>query len=178
MVCTPRNRIRISPVRIEDATELAEMLNEIILRGGTTAYEQTFSADELCSTLLLGPEVVHCVVAHDEHTASLCGFQTLYRSANLPACVADIATFTRIGLVRCGIGSKLFVATRQFAHDHGLLSINATIRADNVSGLKFYKEVGFSDHSVQHGVPLSAGCPIDRISKRFHLSFGKKEQCS
>ena len=169
MVSAPQSRIRVSPVRAENAGELTELLNAIILQGGSTAYEQPFTAEQLDYAMLSGPDVVHCVVAQKEHSVSLCGFQTLYRSAMLPQGILDIATFTRFGVARCGIGSALFAVTSQFARDNGFIAINATIRADNVSGLAYYAKLGFADHHVERGVPLMTGQPVDRISKRFRL---------
>jgi hypothetical protein len=80
MVSALPDRILVTPVRAEDAAELAEMLNAIIVRGGSTAYEEPFTADQLAAAMLTGPNVLRCVVARDEQSGSLLGFQTLYRS--------------------------------------------------------------------------------------------------
>lgn len=152
-----------------DAAELADLLNAIIARGGTTALEDPYTPERLNAAYLTGPDVLCCFVAVDQEARRLEGFQTLGRSPSLPADVGDIGTFARVGGTQRGIGSALFAATRACATVLGLAAINATIRADNSGGLAFYSRMGFVDHGVAAGVPLRDGTPIDRISKRYKL---------
>ncbi|HUO11459.1 MAG TPA: GNAT family N-acetyltransferase [Caulobacteraceae bacterium] len=161
--------IEVRTVRAEDASELAALLNEIIARGGTTALEETFAADELARGMLTGPDVICCFVAAERATGRLVGFQSLERFEGLADGVGDIATFTRVGLTQRGVGSRLFAATRAEAKRKGLAAINATIRADNAGGLAFYDRMGFVDHGVERAVPLKNGALVDRISKRYAL---------
>lgn len=160
----------VRPVRDEDADELAELLNEIIARGGTTALQEPFTGQALAEAYLTGPEVICCFVAVDADTGRLEGFQTLGRYPDLPDDVGDIGTFARVGGTQRGVGSALFAATRAEAKAHGLTAINATIRADNVGGLAFYSRIGFADHSVLKDVPLTDGTRVDRVRKRYALA--------
>lgn len=162
----------VRPVRDEDAAELAELLNEIIARGGTTALEEPFTAQRLAETYLTGPGVISCFVAVDRATGRLLGFQTLVRDAHLPPDVGDIGTFARVGGTQRGVGTALFAATRAAAQAKGLAAINATIRADNTGGLAFYGRMGFLDHSVRAAIPLKDGTPVDRINRRYALAGG------
>ena len=57
--------LQVRPVTSADAPELAELLNAIIVRGGTTALEQSFTPELLDGTYLTGPKVLSCVVAVD-----------------------------------------------------------------------------------------------------------------
>jgi L-amino acid N-acyltransferase YncA len=155
-------------VREVDAPALASLLNEVIARGGTTAYEEPFTPEALLEEMLVGPDVICCFVAQDGK-GSLWGFQSLLRSDGLPDDVGDIATFSRVGTVQKGTGSRLFAATRQAATEKGLMGINATIRADNAGGLAFYSRLGFTDHGIDRAVPLRDGTPVDRIHRRFIL---------
>jgi len=162
----------IRPARREDASALAELLNAIIARGGTTALEEPFSADGLAAAYLVGPDVICCFVAVDAETGVLEGFQTLGRYPSLPSGWGDIGTFARVGGTQRGIGTALFAETREEARLEGLQWINATIRADNTGGLAFYGRMGFEDYHVSRGVPLKDGTPVDRVSKRYPLSGG------
>lgn len=162
--------LEVRPVRAQDAEQLADLLNAIIAQGGTTALEEPFTGEALDQTYLTGPRVLNCVVAEDADAGELVGFQTLVRSSWLPEDVADIATFARIGTTQRGIGSSLFNATRAKARELGLKEINATIRADNEGGLRFYSKMGFEDHSRTEGVPLTDGTPIDRVHKRIAVA--------
>ncbi len=159
----------VRPVRPEDAEELADLLNQIIARGGTTALEEPFTPDALAEAYLTGPDVICCFVAVDRGSGRLEGFQTLGAYPGLPEDVGDIGTFARIGSAQRGVGSLLFAATRAEARRRGLNAINATIRADNTGGLAFYDRMGFAAHGVRGNAPLADGTLVDRISKRYRL---------
>lgn len=161
--------LTVRPVRDDDAGELAELLNEIIARGGTTALEEPFTGPSLAAAYLTGPGVICCFVAADGASGRLEGFQTLGRYAGLPDDVGDIGTFARVGGTQRGVGSALFAATREAAKARGLSAINATIRADNSGGLTFYDRMGFVDHDRLDGAPLKDGRRIARVRKRFAL---------
>jgi L-amino acid N-acyltransferase YncA len=161
--------LEIRPARSDDAPGLADLLNAIIARGGTTALEDPFTPQALDEAYLTGPDVICCFVAIDRASARHEGFQTLGRYPGLPQDVGDIGTFARVGGTQRGIGGALFAATRTEARRLGLSAINATIRADNAGGLAFYGRMGFVDHSVRAAVPLKDGTPVDRISKRYGL---------
>ncbi len=159
----------VRAARREDAAELAELLNAIIARGGTTALEDPFTPERLAESYLVGPEVHCCFVAVDAESGRLEGFQTLGGYPGLPEAVGDIGTFARVGATQRGIGSALFAATRTRAAELGFTAINATIRADNTGGLAFYSKQGFVDHAITPSVPLKDGTPVDRVHKRYAL---------
>ena len=161
--------IEIRPVREGDAQELSTLLNEIIARGGTTAWEDPFEPERLARIMLTGPDVICCFVAAELAIDRLLGFQSLLMSNDLPDGVVDIATFTRLGLTQRGVGSSLFAATQAEAGRRRFAALNATIRADNAGGLTFYGRLGFVDDSVRRAVPLKDGTSVDRVSKRFSL---------
>jgi L-amino acid N-acyltransferase YncA len=158
-------------IRLVDATDapaLASLLNEIIARGGTTAFQRSFTPQRLAESMLMGRWVICCFVA-EESDGGVGGFQSLVRSEDLPHDVGYIATFSRVGRTQKGIGSQLFAAMQAEARRQGLTAISATIRADSVGGLAFYSRLGFTDHSIHRAVPLLDGTAIDRISKRYAL---------
>jgi L-amino acid N-acyltransferase YncA len=159
----------VRPVRPEDAAELADLLNQIIAQGGTTALETPFTPDALAQAYLTGPDVICCFVAVDRVTGRLEGFQTLGAYPDLPEDVGDIGTFARVGGVQRGVGSRLFAATLAEARRLGLTALNATIRADNTGGLAFYGRVGFEAYDVRKAVPLRDGTLVDRVRKRYWL---------
>jgi L-amino acid N-acyltransferase YncA len=165
------SRIEIRPARSADAPALAELLNGIIARGGTTALQRAFTPERLDETYLTGPGVLSCVVAVDGASGRLEGFQTLIREAYLPADWGDIGTFTRVGGTQKGVGSALFAATCERACALGVAAMNAQIRADNEGGLAFYGKMGFEDYQVDRAVPLGDGTPVDRINKRYPLNM-------
>jgi L-amino acid N-acyltransferase YncA len=160
--------LRIRTTVRADAPALADLLNEIIAAGGTTAYQTPFTPDAFAAAHIGGPGVITSFLAEDGDGRKM-GFQILLRSEKLGAGWGDIGTFARRGSTTRGIGSALFAATRRAALEAGLTTINATIRADNAGGLRFYSKMGFVDYAVARGVPLADGTPVDRISRRYDL---------
>ncbi|TAW60134.1 GNAT family N-acetyltransferase (plasmid) [Rhizobium ruizarguesonis] len=156
--------MRIRRAGSADAEELSSLLNEIIRAGGTTALETPLSAAEFADWFIDGEFPLTCHVA--EHDQSLVGFQSLSLYGDPPKGFADIATFARM---TPSVGTALFPATRAAAEEFGLEFINATIRADNVSGLGYYTKMGFKTYDRLIQVPLQDGTPVDRIKKRFRV---------
>ncbi|HYW33679.1 MAG TPA: GNAT family N-acetyltransferase [Candidatus Bathyarchaeia archaeon] len=160
-------QLTVRDAQTSDAPELCDLLNAIIRIGGTTAFETPFGVALFTEQFLAGPRVMNCLVAEDESTRRLWGFQLLERDPELPADWADIATFARAEPKVPGIGAALFAATAKRARELGLRAINATIRADNRGGLAFYGKMGFEDYKMTQSVPLKDGTPVDRLSKRY-----------
>ncbi|GAB5436581.1 GNAT family N-acetyltransferase [Falsiruegeria mediterranea] len=159
----------VRPMMPEDVAASCRILNDIIEAGGTTAHEIPFSEALFRESFLTGVDLVCCHVAFDAGR-EIAGFQWLGISEDLPPDCADIATFARQDRAIRGVGRALFAETARVALNLGFAEINATIRADNVSGLAYYAKMGFLDHSVSHSRPLKDGTPVDRISKRFILN--------
>ena len=160
--------IQTRPADRNDVTELTKLLNEIIDIGGTTAMENKLSVDEFQRHFVSGDGFISCILAEAEDGTVL-GFQALSRHEKLPASWADIATFARVNPKIPGVGTQLFQATLALARRENIDCINATIRADNISGLGYYTKMGFEDYALNKGVPLLDGTPVDRISKKFEI---------
>ncbi|MDX1743065.1 MAG: GNAT family N-acetyltransferase [Ruegeria sp.] len=160
--------ISIRPMMPEDVSAACQILNEIIEIGGSTAFETAFTETSFSQSFLENTDRICCHVALDDQ-GQVTGFQWLGEYDALPKGWADIATFTRRQPVLKGAGRALFEETSKFAASIGIVSINATIRADNAMGLRYYEKMGFRDYSVSFGVPLRDGTQVDRISKRFDI---------
>lgn len=157
--------IRIRPSRPDDIPALRALLNAIVRAGGTTAIEVPIEDDVFAEWFADGPGHVSLLVAESASGAPL-GFQSLGARAGLPEGCADIATFARGHPKVPGVGRSLFAGTLRRAREHGVVSINATVRADNAAGLGYYRAMGFTHHETRRAVPLRDGTPIDRISLR------------
>ena len=100
-------------------------------------------------------------------------FKSLIWQANpddpMPDGSAIIASFVAPDRNWLGIGQKLWSATRRAAVAAGVQTIDATIRADNVGGLKYYGGLGFTDYTIIPNLPLSDGTPVTRIRKKLVL---------
>ena len=151
-----------------DAPQMAELLNAIIAKGGTTAFTNTVTRDTMLEWMGKSAEGSAWHVAEDDN-GDILGYQDFLPKDALPEDACDIATFTRMGQTGLGIGSKLFEATKAAARDLGYTWINATIRADNTGGLAYYQSRGFEDYASVKDVPLENGQIVDRIKKRYDL---------
>ncbi len=158
--------LKIRPATPADAAELADLINEIIAIGGTTAWQTKFTPETFVEHYIAGPDCLSCFVAQ---TDRLYGFQALGRNKELPADWGDIGSFARARPKLPGVGAALFAATKVKARELGLVTINAQIRADNKPGLGFYSKMGFVDYGMKKDVPLKDGTIVDRILKRYDL---------
>jgi GNAT superfamily N-acetyltransferase len=165
---TPEAGLHVRPATPEDAAALSRILNEIIAIGGTTALETTLSEAAFREAFLDGPDVLSSLIA-ETAGGEAAGFQVLQRNQSLPEGWGDIATFTRRDPRTPGVGTVLFEHTKAAGRTLGLVAINATIRADNQSGLPFYETLGFRTYDVAKAVPLKDGTRVDRVRKRYSL---------
>ena len=160
--------ITVRPDGALDARAMAELLNAIIRKGGTTARTAEIDRDTILGWFEQAPGRAIWLVAEDE-TGNLWGFQSIEPHSKLPDNACDIATFVRVGQTGLGVGSKLFEQTKAAAVRLGYVWINATIRTDNDGGLAYYQSRGFEDYARHANVALASGEIVGRISKRFDL---------
>lgn len=151
-----------------DARPMADLLNAIIAKGGTTAFTTPVDRDTLLAWFAKAPEQSVWHLAENDSGTCL-GFQSVEPHSKLPTEACDIATFVRIGQTGLGIGARLFSYSVRAAQKLGYRWINATIRADNAGGLAYYQSRGFEDYEKQRNVRLDNGLVVDRISKRYDI---------
>ncbi len=155
----------------DDSQSLTDILNAVILAGGTTAHQTLFDAERTRRHYITGSSVIRCTVALRGETPM--GFQVLLWP-NEDGQAFDpgwgiIATFVGPDAQGLGMGRGLFDETVLAAKGADVTTIDATIRADNTGGLKYYSAMGFSDYDVLRGVPLRDGTIVDRVRKRYDL---------
>ena len=158
----------IRKAKPEDAPEMADLLNEIIAIGGTTAFEDQVTAADIINWYIQGKQLFCCHVAIDD-AGSVIGFQSLESDSKDKEKIGYIATFARQTPVVKGVGTALFQTTTKKARQLKVREISAKIRADNTPGLAYYSKMGFLDCDVVRAVPLNDGTPVDRIVKQFTL---------
>lgn len=164
--------IKVRLASEDNAEELCVLLNEIIEIGGTTAMEESLSVDQFKHYFLTGNHCICCHVSEGEDS-SITGFQVLGRHPELPVDWADIGTFARVHPRVYGVGKALFPVSCAYLIRKGFSTINATIRADNTSGLQYYEKVGFATYKTAKAVPLKDGTLVDRFSKSYELNSAK-----
>ena len=150
-----------------DARPMAELLNEVIAIGGTTAITEPVTREDLLNWMEADPRSIWHVA--EDATGQIMGFQWVDPHLKLGDTVAQIASFARVGKTGLGIGSKLFDATKRAARTAGYAWINAEIRADNEGGLIYYQSRGFEDYGRIEGYVMANGQVVDKVLKRYDL---------
>jgi GNAT superfamily N-acetyltransferase len=151
-----------------DLRQTADLINEIIAIGGTTAITKPLSREEIEGWLLGDPDRSVWHVAMDAD-GNVLGFQWVGPFGDLPPEACEIGTFVKAGRTGFGIGSKLFEATKLAARLLGYDWINAEIRADNVSGLAYYQSRSFEIYGRKDGLVLEDGSEVSKVLKRYNL---------
>ncbi|MBN8187944.1 GNAT family N-acetyltransferase [Salipiger thiooxidans] len=150
-----------------DARPMAELLNEVIALGGTTAITEPVTREDLLNWMEADPRSIWHVA--EDATGQVMGFQWVDPHLKLGETVAQIASFARVGKTGLGIGLKLFDATKRAARTAGYAWINAEIRADNEGGLIYYQSRGFEDYGRIEGYVMANGQVVDKVLKRYDL---------
>ena len=151
-----------------DAAAMAELLNEIIVEGGTTAITEEVSRDYIAGRMEEDKAIWNLA---EEDGGALLGFQYVSPLGSEPGLVAEIATFERVGRTGLGIGSALFNATKAESIAEGYDWIRANIRADNTGGLAYYQSRGFEDYGRIEGYRMGNGQVVDKVLKRYDLKL-------
>lgn len=145
-----KDPVEVRTASDQDAPAMAELINEIIEVGGTTAYRAPFSAERIVQTFIRPPRLLACHVA--ESAGRLLGFQNLEWAdpdwpgpERRPAEWTFIATYVARAAHGRGVGRALFDANRAVAASAGSVAIDAIIRPENAGGLAYYAALGFRD---------------------------------
>ncbi|MBE1294007.1 MAG: GNAT family N-acetyltransferase [Rhodobacteraceae bacterium] len=162
------SQITIQKGSTVDLRQTAELLNEIIAIGGTTAMTKPMSRDDLEGWLMADQDCSTWHVALTED-GTLLGFQWIGPWGDLPPEACGIGTFVKAGRTGLGIGTKLFEASVTAARALGYTWMDAEIRADNEGGLAYYQSRGFENYKRKDGVVLDNGTEVSKIHKRYDL---------
>ena len=155
----------IRPAHPEDGEQMADILNPLIEDGTSTAIEDPVTGDEMRRWMRDRSTRSTWQVA--EADGRLLGFQWAAPHDSLPDDAASIATFARIDGAGRGVGTDLFAATKVACKALGYCWINASIRSDNDSGLRFYTKMGFNTYNVDPSHSLGSGKVTGKTHKRF-----------
>lgn len=159
--------VTVRPAGALDCRGMADLLNEVIQIGGTTAYVTPFSTKDMKEKIEEPNSIWHVAETDD---GEIVGFQWFVRHPDVGEDGVSIATFAKVGATGLGIGSKLFDVTRKAAIELGYRYLHAVIRADNESGLTYYQSRGFEDFQRIPNQKLDDGTVVDKIWKRYDLT--------
>ena len=99
------------------------------------------------------------------HQQKILGIQDVMPISSSPVFkhVGAISTFVSLDAHRKGIGRNLCKTTFQKARENGFQKLTATIRADNLQAIAFYKSQGFTIIGTAQKHALIQGKYIDEI---------------
>ena len=140
---------------------MADLLNEIIALGGTTAHQSPTSVEAVRP--IAGLELLAAMVAEDQ--GRVIGWQ----SVEMWQAEAHGGTFVQPGTQAKGVGAAMFAMTREVVRLAGVRAIIASIRADNVPGLAYYGRMGFVEFARDPEFALNDGRVVGRVHWRFDL---------
>ena len=156
--------MHIRKAGVLDCRALADLLNEIIAKGGTTALVNPVSTETIAEWM--GTENSCWHLAEDDN-GNVLGYQWFDPHPDLPKDAAHIATFVKLGKTGLGIGSSLFEATKKVAPKMGYNHIDAVIRTDNTGGLAYYQSRGFEHFRDLPNMKLANGTTVDKVWTRY-----------
>jgi len=138
--------IEIRDVRIEDAEDIAGILNPIIAARCYTALDTPVTTEEEAEFIRSFPARGVFLVAADTTVDRIVGLQTVSPFADFTHAfdhVGVIGTFVDLGRRRQGIARRLFGATFDAASRKGYEKFFSYVRADNEAALHTYLSRGF-----------------------------------
>ena len=142
---------------------MARILNRIIAIGGTTAHQTPKSEAQVRADYITGANVLSSVVAVDN--GRVIGWQ----SVGLHDGEGHIGTFVNPDIQARGVGAEMFALTLQTVRKTGTTRLIATIRADNVPGLRYYARMGFADSASEPDYALTDGRVVGRVHRRLDV---------
>jgi L-amino acid N-acyltransferase YncA len=138
--------IEIRDVRIEDAAEIAAILNPIIAARCYTALDTPVTVEQEREFIRSFPALGIFLVAVDTASNNIAGFQDVSPFADFTHAfdhVGVIGTYVDLDRRRQGIASRLFAGTYVAARQKGYEKFFSYVRADNDAGLQTYLRQGF-----------------------------------
>ena len=138
--------IEIRAVRIEDAEEVAAILNPIIAARCYTALDTPITIEQEREFIRSFPARGIFLVALDTTPRRIVGFQNVSPFSDFTHAfdhVGVIGTYVDLQLRRQGIATRLFAATFDAARRKGFEKFFSYVRADNEAGLQTYLSQGF-----------------------------------
>jgi RimJ/RimL family protein N-acetyltransferase len=141
--------ILVRKATVNDAKQVADVINSVIAEGKHTIFDRPFSEEEERKfTSSLGSRSALHVAEVD---GKITGVQSIDLLTDLAASVqhvATIGTWLLLDYRGLGIGRCLAEESFIFARRHGYRKILIQVLADNHRALRFYRSLGFCDVGI------------------------------
>ncbi|MEL6960141.1 MAG: GNAT family N-acetyltransferase [Pseudomonadota bacterium] len=155
--------ITVRRMEAADIPACVGIINPIIAAGGSTAYEDPYSAEDLEARYLHEADISNVAISDGR----VVGFQAVFE---VEPGVFSVGSFTdQLSPVK-GAGAALMAQLKSDCRAAGGTSIIAKITSDNTGGLSYYSKMGFEDETVLPAeFTRKDGTVVDRVIKRFVL---------
>ncbi|MHC4993401.1 MAG: GNAT family N-acetyltransferase [Planctomycetota bacterium] len=156
----------IRPASIEDAASMVDVLNAIIRAGAYTIMDEPVTVADQVEFVRGFPAAGVFNVAACAGSGRVLALQDVQPlTSGVPALrhVGEISTFVALDQRRRGIGRCLTDVTIRDAHALGFRKLRATIRADNLDALSFYRSRGFETIGTARRHALVRGTYVDEV---------------
>jgi L-amino acid N-acyltransferase YncA len=138
-------RIRIRRATVEDAAQIAEVINAVIAEGRYTVFDRPFSVvEEQAFIESLGERSALHVAEVSDVIAGVQSVDLFTTVAASMSHVATIGTWLRSDVRGRGIGKLLAAESFRFAIGRGYTKVVVNVLADNEPALRFYRGLGFT----------------------------------
>ena len=139
----------VRKANVDDAEQVAAVLNAVIAEGMFTLFDRPFSVeDERNFISLLGTRSALYVAAIDGEIVAVQSLDLFSNLAQSTSHVATMGTWLRGDVRGRGIGRLLATESFRFATGNGYTKVVIHVIADNERALRFYRCLGFGDIGV------------------------------
>jgi putative acetyltransferase len=134
---------------VNDAKQVADVMNSVIAEGKYTAFDRPFSEEEEKDFISsLGSRSALHVADIDDKIAGVQSIDLFSAFADSVSHVATMGTWLRSDFRGRRIGRSLAEESFSFARRHGYRKVVIQVLADNERALRFYRSLGFSDIGI------------------------------
>jgi L-amino acid N-acyltransferase YncA len=141
--------ILIRKATVDDARQVADVMNSVIAEGKHTIFDRPFSVEE--ETKFISSLGSRSALHVAEIAGKITGVQSIDLLTELATSVQHVATMGTWLLLNyrgLGIGRSLAEESFRFARSHGYRKILIQVLADNHRALRFYRSLGFCDVGI------------------------------
>jgi L-amino acid N-acyltransferase YncA len=139
----------IRKATVNDAEQIAAVLNGVIAEGVFTLFDRPFTTEEERAFIAtLGPRSALFVAQIGQEIAGVQSIDLFSNLAHSTNHVATMGTWLRGDFRGRGIGRRLAAESFRFADANGYTKIVIHVLADNELALRFYRGLGFADIGV------------------------------
>jgi RimJ/RimL family protein N-acetyltransferase len=154
----------VRKANIDDAEQVAGVLNAVIAEGMLTLFDRPFSAeDERNFISSLDTRSALYVAEIDREIAGVQSIGLFSNLAHSTSHVATMGTWLRSDVRGRGIGRLLTAESFRFAKSNNYTKIIIHVLADNKRALRFYRGLGFGDIGVARKHVRLAGTFHDEV---------------